>query len=149
MSLIIFPDAGWNTFASEPEAVAIIGGFVPSDGSLAFAALDTSGREAILKQTALQIKLCNKIKLPTDAEEDLKTAQCYLTVYALSVDMMSYDVNAKAITEEHAGAVGVTYDSSYKASDNTAFDPMTQALLSQYGCKSSNTGLSQSYTGRS
>ncbi len=149
MALILYPTDNWNSFASVQAADIIIGGFVASDGQAAYLAGDEAFKEAILTQTALQIKLCKNISLPGTLESDLELAQCYLVVHALTVDMMSYDANARAVSEEHAGAVGQSYDTKYKSSDNTEFDPMTKALLSQYGCTQTSGGFTQSYVGRS
>ena len=149
MALIVYPLENWDSFVDETRAIALIGGFVSSAGTLAFEALDSTGKEAILRQTALQIRLCPNIILPTDNESNLEYAQCYLTTHALITNMLSFDANDKSISEEHAGEVGVSYDTKLKASDNTEFDPMTKALLKNYGCKSSNRGFSQSYVGRS
>ena len=80
-------------------------------------------------------------------ENDLEVAQCYLTVHALTVDMLAFDYNDKAITGERVDTLGVTYDVDKKGSASD-FDTMTQALLSQYGCSNSNTGFRQSFLGR-
>lgn len=148
MALIVYPTANWDSFNSEADATTKITGFAASEGKTAYLALDEAGKEAILRQTALQIKLCPSIVLPDGIESDLALAQCYLTVHALSVDMMSYDANSNAITSEKVGSLAVSYN-SHKKGSNSAFDTMTQALLKQYGCKSQKSGFSQSYIGRS
>ncbi len=150
MGLIIYPADLWQSFTTVLEADLIISTFVESEGKAVWDSyLDDAPKEAILAQTGLQIKLCPNITLPDDVTTDLELAQCYLTIHALTVDMLSFSVNDKAISEEHAGAVGVSYDVNLKADNNSAFDPMTQALLNQYGCNKSNSGFSQSYLGRS
>jgi len=148
MALIPYPLDFWNTFAVEAEADLHIGSFVDSVGKTAYGALDSPSKEAILMQTSLQMKLCPKIRLPDTLETDLSLAQCYLVVQALTIDMMAYDANDKAIIEEHAGAVGVSYDVRLKGS-SSEFPPMVIGLLSQYGCKGVSRGFSQSYVGRS
>lgn len=150
MGLIIYPADLWQSFTTVLEADLIISTFVESEGKAVWGSYtDDAPKEAILAQTGLQIKLCPGIKLPDAVTTDLELAQCYLVIHALTTDMLSFDANSKAISEEHAGAVGVSYDTSLKADDNMTFDPMTQALLRQYGCSSSNSGFSQSYLGRS
>ncbi len=142
MALIIYPTADYDSFVSVLDADTIIGGFVSDNG---YSDLDEAGKEAILRQTALQIQLCNAIVLPATAEYNLQLAQCYLTVYAISVDMMYYDPNNRAIIEEHAGEVGAAYNPSYKVDNNAGYPPVVESLLSQYGCNQSNTssGFSQ------
>ena len=148
MALILYPLENWDSFASVAAADIIIGGFVTSDGQTAYLALDESGKEAILRQTALQIKLCPNIVLPATLENDLEVAQCYLTIHALTVDMLSFDSNDKAITGERVDTLGVTYAVSKKGS-NSDFDTMTSMLLKQYGCSGQSSGFSQVSLGRS
>ena len=148
MSLILYPTDNWNSFASVQAADIIIGGFVASDGQAAYLAGDEAYKEAILTQTALQIKLCPNISLPDTLESDLELAQSYLVVHALTVDMMSYDANDRAVTKEQVGTLSVEYDANLKG-DVSEFDTMTSALLKQYNCQSSKGGWGQSYLGRS
>jgi len=148
MALIIYPDTNWNSFISVVNADTTVGGFVTSKGKTAYDALDANGKEAILRQTALQIKLCPSMVLPDDIESDLEQAQCYLVIHALSVDMMAYDANGNAIVSENVGSLGVSYDTNKKGS-NSDFDTMTQMLLKQYGCRSQKRGFGQTYVGRS
>jgi hypothetical protein len=147
MALIIYPEEGYNSFITTVDADAIIGGFVVSDGVSKYLALDEASKEAILRQTALQIKLCPNMVLPDTNESDLGLAQCYLTIHALTVDMISYDPSARSITEERVDTLGVSYDIYHKEA-NSHFDPITRQLLSQYGC-SSGGSFSQVAMGRS
>ena len=148
MALIIFPLDNYDSFVSVVDADAIIGGFVVSDGQTAYLAGDEAYKEAILKQTCLQIRLCPNISLPADIESNLELAQCYLVVHALTVDMMSYDANDRAVTKEQVGTLSVEYDANLKG-DVSEFDSMTSALLKQYGCNNKSSGFGQSYLGRS
>jgi len=148
MALILYPTDNWNSFASVQVADIIIGGFVASDGQAAYLAGDDAYKEAILTQTALQIKLCPNISLPATLENDLELAQCYLVTHALTVDMMSYDANDRAVTKEQVGTLSVEYDANLKG-DVSEFDSMTSALLKQYGCSNKSSGFGQSYLGRS
>ncbi len=147
MALIIYPTDYWDTFASVQIADTIIGNFVVSAGQTAYLALDEAGKEAILRQTALQMKLCPSIVLPETLENDLELAQCYLTTHALTTDMLSFDANDKAITGERVDTLGVTYDVDKKGS-NSDFDDMTSALLKQYGCNNQASGFTQISLGR-
>ena len=140
MALIIYPDTGWDSFVSVADADTIIGGFT-SDGG--YSALDAAGKEAILKQTALQIRLCPNIVLPDAVESDLELAQCYLTTHALTTDMLSFDSADRAVTKEKVGEIEVAYDSSYKATDNSGFPTLVYQLLSRYGCRNTASGFSQ------
>ncbi len=146
MALVIYPTDNWNSFVSVVDADTIIATFVSDNG---YSQLDNEGKEAILIQTALQIRLCNNITLPSDTTSDLELAQCYLVTYALGTDMLAYDPNSRAVIEEHAGAVGTSYDSGMKAEDNSSFPSMVQSLLNQYGCSSSRGGFTQTYKGLS
>ncbi len=144
MALILYPAENWDSFASVEAADIIIGGFVDDGGYLT---LDEAGKEAILRQTALQIKLCKNITLPATLESDLEVAQCYLVTYAMTVNMLAYDPNGRAVTGESVGEISVSYDASYKSGDASSFPPMTESLLNQYGCSSSTGGFSQGYVG--
>ena len=147
MALIIYPTEFWNTFASVAAADIIIGGFVASDGQAAYLALDEAGKEAILSQTALQMKLCKNIVLPDTLESDLEVAQCYLVVHALTTDMLSFDSNDRAVTSESVDVISVSYDASKKGS-NGDFPPMVSALLGQYGCTGTSGSFGQISLGR-
>ena len=147
MALILYPQDNWDSFASVSAADIIIGGFVTSAGQTAYLALDEAGKEAILRQTALQIKLCPSMVLPDTLENDLEVAQCYLTVHALTTDMLAFDSNDKAITSERVDTLAVTYDVDKKGS-NAEFDNMTSALLAQYGCNAQSSGFKQISLGR-
>ena len=148
MALVIFPLDNYDSFVSVADADAIIGGFVVSDGQTAYLAGDEAYKEAILKQTCLQIRLCPNISLPADIENNLELAQCYLVVHALTVDMMSYDPYDKAVTKESVSTISTEYDVNMKG-DASDFDTMTSALLKPYGCSNKSSGFSQSYIGRS
>ncbi len=141
MSLIIYPTADWDSFISVTDADIIIGGFV-NPGT--YLTLDEAGKEALLRQTALQIKLCSGITLPTTVESDLELAQCYLTVQASELDMVTYD-DSGAITREKVDVLEVEYDVGYKT-PNTTFNAMTAGLLQSYGCSGSR--IVQTYLGR-
>jgi len=133
--LIVYPNQDWNTFVDIARSDILIGSFVSDNG---YSALDDTANEAILIQTALQVRLCDKIVLPTAINNDLELAQCYLTTHALNIDMLSFDSNDKAISSERAGSVGVTYDTQYKTSNNGIFPPVVKSLLRPYGCVSSS-----------
>lgn len=147
MALIQYPLDNWNTFADVASADIIIGGFVASDGQAAYLALDVAGKEAILAQTAMQIKFCPSITLPETNETDLQQGQCYLVVHALTVDMVAYDANEKAITSEAVDSLSVSYDTSKKGS-NSDFDSMTSMLLKQYGCSGQSSSFGMINLGR-
>jgi len=144
--LIIYPDEHYDSFISVATCTTLSDRYISGNkfGLLA----DDVAKEVILRQTALQISQCKNITLPSNVESGLAMAQMYLVEQALQTDMMAYDANDKAIIEEHAGAVGVSYDVRLKGS-STEFPPMVIGLLSQYGCKGSSRGFSQSYVGRS
>lgn len=148
MALIIYPIDDWDSFISVTDADAMIGGFVESVGQTAYLALDEAGKEAILRQTALQISLCPGITLPDENSSSLEKAQCYLVTHALEVNMMSYDPSDDSVTSETVGEISVSYDTNRKDS-NDSFPPIVTSLLSSYGCKSSSGGFSQAYVGRS
>ena len=148
MALTLYPADGWDTFIDVTSADAVIGNMFDSAGKTAYENLDPTGKEAILRQTALQIKLCPSIRLPETNEPDLGYAQCYLSIHALTTDMMSYDANNKAISSETVDVISVTYDVNKKGS-NSDFDNMTSALLKQYGCSGKSSGFKQTFLGRS
>ena len=147
MALIIYPQPSWDTFASVEIADLIIGGSVVDAGVTAYLDLDETGKEQILRQTALQIKLCPSIVLPDDNTSDLELAQCYLVTHAISMDMIAYDPYDKAVTAESVDSLSVAYDASKKGS-NADFPTMTQALLKQYGCSGQTSSFSQVFLGR-
>ncbi len=62
--------------------------------------------------------------------------------------MIAYDANEKAVSEEHAGEVGQSYDTNFKASDNSSFPPIVNDLLKLYGCTKRSGGFSQPFLGR-
>lgn len=130
MALIIYPAADWNSFITVAAADVIIGGFVSDNGYLS---LDAAGKEAILKQTALQISLCPGITLPAAVTPQLEIAQCYLTTYAMTADMLSFDPNGAAINAESVDVISVSYDTGLKGSA-ADFPPIVQAILKPYGC---------------
>lgn len=142
MALIVYPLEDWNTFIDIATADTLIGGMVQNANTEAYLAMADPEKEAILTQTALQIKLCNGITLPDENETDLQLGQAYLVVYAIGTDMMAYDPNEKAVTYEKVGSLATAYQTGMKGS-NQDFDPMTKSLLSQYGC-SSGGGFTQS-----
>lgn len=148
MALIIYPEDNWNSFISIADADITIGAFVASPGQEKYLGYDDAQKEAILKQTALQIKLCKNITLPDEATYDLELAQCYLTTHALEVNMIAYDASADSVTAESVGEISVAYDTN-KKDTNDSFPPMVTSILSQYGCKSTSGGFSQGYVGRS
>ena len=145
MALIVYPTADWNTFMDEATADAVIGAMVGGD---AFTILSSEEKEAYLKKTALSIRLCPNITLPDVVTSDLELAQGYLTLHALSVDMLAYDPNERAVTSESVDVISVSYDAGMKK-DADAFPPIVQDLLRQYGCSKSSGGFSQGYVGRS
>ena len=146
MALIIYPLDSWDSFQEVAECTTLSNNYISGNKFASLA--DDTAREIVLRQTALQIKQCSSITLPDLNELDLLMAQMYLVEQALTVDMIAYDSNDRAITEEHAGAVGVSYDSNKKASSANAFPPMVNDLLRQYGCTKSGGGFSQSFIGR-
>jgi len=147
MALILYPLDNYDTFVSVADADIIIGNFVPDAGTVAYLALDETGKEQILRQTALQIKLCSNIILPETLENDLELAQCYLTTHALQVDMIAYDPTSKSITAESVDVIATAYDVSAK-DDADTFPSMVSSLLSQYGCTNASGGFSQSVVSR-
>ena len=146
--ITLYPLDGWNSFLTVVQADFYIGSFPTSNGKTTYEALpDDASKEAWLIQTALQIKLCNNIKLPDTLTGDLELAQSYMIIHALEVDMIAYDANARAITSETVDVISVTYDASLKGS-TTDFPPMTSALLKQYGCSGRSGGFKQIPLGR-
>lgn len=143
MALIAYPATDWNTFGDLATIDANINAMVVSANVTAYLALTLAEKEAILIQTARQIRLCGKITLPETLEDDLVLAQSYLAVYAVGLDMLEYDPNNKAVTYEKVGDIATAYANGQKGS-NTDFDPMTSSLLKQYGCRGRSSGFSQS-----
>ncbi len=147
MALIIYPTADYDSFISVADCETTSDAYIYGNKFSQLATVE--GKEAILRQTCLSIRQCNNIVLPADIESNLEVAQVYLVEQALTINMIAYDANEGAIIEEHAGAVGASYDSSKKAADNSAFPPMVSNLLSTYGCTSTSGGFSQGSVGRS
>jgi len=145
--LVPFPQNSWNTFADGAMADLIIGDMVKGEGVTKYLNLSQPEKEAILVQTAMQIRACPSIKLPTEADSILNIAQCYLIVHALEVDMMSYDANGRAITNETVDVISVSYDARYKGL-NSDFPPMVRNLLSGFGCSGVSGGFKQVPLGR-
>lgn len=148
MALIVYPTTDWDSFVSVTRADTIIGGFVQDAGATAYIALTETEKEAILRQTALQIQLCNGIVLPDDIEYSLEYAQCYLTTHALETDMITYDPTADSVTSEAVDTLAVSYDVNRKEGNDT-FPPMVTKLLSRYGCITQSGGFSMAGLGRS
>ena len=144
--IIIYPNDGWNSFVSSTTASLFMDVQL---NNAAWESMDAVKQDALLTQTALQIKLCDGINLPEDNTNDLQVAQLYLILQASNTDMTAYDANQKAITKEKVDGLEVTYDSAYKANNNSSFNPITTSLLKQYGCINKSGGFSQSYVGRS
>ena len=147
MALIVYPAQNWDTFIDIATADILIGGMAQNANTVEYLAMDDTAKEAILMQTALQIRLCKNITLPDDIESDLELAHAYLTAYAIGTDMVSYDPNGKAITYEKVGSLATAYQAGMKGS-NQDFDPMTKSLLSQYGCSGGGSGFTQSTVSR-
>ena len=147
MALIVYPTDDWDTFIDVTESDSIITGMVQNDNTRAYLTLQVDQKEAVLRQTATQIRLCSNITLPEDNEGDLQLAQCYLTVHAMGVDMTAYDPNEKAVTYEKVGSLATAYQAGMKGS-STDFDSMTSSLLRQYGCSGQSSGFSQSKVAR-
>jgi len=145
--LVPFPQDYWNTFADIANADLIIGDMVQGEGVTKYLGLADPEKEAILIQTAMQIRSCPSIKLPTDADSLLNIAQAYLVVHALEVDMVSYDANGRAITSETVDVISVSYDAS-KRGLNSDFPPMVRNLLNGFGCSGVSGGFKQVPLGR-
>lgn len=145
MALVIYPLDGWNSFVTLLEADTIIATYVNDNGYLA---LTDPEKEAHLIQSAMLISLCPNIVLPVDTEEQLKNAQCQLTVYNLINDPLAYDPNEKAINKEKVDSLEVGYDVNFKKDpDALTFPPVVMYMLKPYGCKTSG-GFTQSFAGR-
>ena len=145
--LNVYPIVNWDSFISVVDADTLISGFVASNGVTAYLTLDTEGKEAILRQTALQMKLCKNITLPDTNESDLGLAQCYLTVHALETNMLSFDSNERAVTSETVDVISVTYNANLKGS-NYDFPYIVSNILGQYGCTGKSSGAKQVFLGR-
>ena len=146
MALIIYPLENWNSFLSEIEA----DGFMvhhPENGD--WANKTTEAKEHLLKQTASQIRFCKNIKLPEANETDLREGHAHLLLYAARNDLTEFDANNRAVTYEKAGELAQAFDANKKQSSALTIPPMAELYLSQYGCKSGNSGFSQTYAGRS
>jgi len=148
MAIVKYPTDSWNSFLDVAQADLIIGDMVQGDGATKYANLATPEKEAILIQTAMQMRFCPSIKLPDTLEPELEVAQAYLIVHALEVDMMSYDANGRAITSETVDVISVSYDASKKGL-NSDFPPMVSNILSRYGCIGKSGGFKQVSLGRS
>ena len=144
MALIIYPNENWNSFITVLDADLLITGFVDSVGKTSYEALDSDGKEAILKQSTLQIKLKN-CKLPDTLESNLEYAECYQTVHALTVDTMSYDPNSKSISSESVGELSVTYNTNYKDNGTDVLAPIVEQLLANYSCNIESSSFGQVY----
>lgn len=142
MALVIYPDTDWNSFLDIATADILIGGMVQTGNTAEYLAMDDTQKEAVLTQTAMQIRLCPSITLPETNETDLQLGQAYLVVYAIHTDMTAYDPNGDAITYEKVGSLATAYQAGMKGS-NSDFDDMTAMLLAQYGC-TGQSGFSQS-----
>ncbi len=144
MALVTYPHPDWESFINVASADAFIASYPDDKG---WGKLTPAQKESIVMDTATMIRLCPNIKLPATMELDLGLAQGHLIRQYLSVDMFAYDPNSKALTEEHAGSVGHSYDARLRASSNLEFPPMVYALLKKYGCMKSG-GFTQVNMGR-
>ena len=142
--LIIYPLTDWNTFLSEVDADKFM---LTQKDDGGWASLDTAHKEALLVQSASQIRLCKGIKLPTDNELDLREGQAHLLLYTTRTDITEFDPNEKDITKEKVGSLEVNYAYRDKNMNSTSFPPMASLFLEQYGC-SGNKGFSQSKTAK-
>ena len=146
MALIIYPTDSWDSFLDVSTCETLSDAYI--SGNKFSQLTDEPQKEAVLRQTALQIKTCKSIVLPEFIEVELQLAQMYLVEQALTLDMIAYDPNDKAITGESVDTISVSYDTSKKGS-NGDFTPMVNSLLSQYGCTRASGGFSQVSVGRS
>lgn len=143
--MIVYPLTDWNTFLDVAQCIVLSDQYIT--GSKFSALTDVPTQEAILRQTALQMKMCKSIVLPETNETDLQLAQMYLVEHALTVNMMAYDANDKAIASESVDVISVSYFEGLKDGTET-FPPMVNTLLSQYGCRSTTGGFKQVPLGR-
>jgi len=138
MTIVVYPDIGYNSFVTETESDTIIGGFTSDNGYLS---LTLAEKQALLVQAFTEIRTCSGFSMPDIAEDDLKVAQCYMAANAVGSDMFAYDANSSAVNKEKVDTLEVGYDTSLTvgAGSVDAMLPIVQSLLSPFGCsKSSN-----------
>jgi len=140
--MIIYPDAGYQSFISVGDADTTIGSFVESAGKTAYLALDIPGKEAILTQSSLQIELAG-CTLPAQNEKPLELATCYLSTSNLAFPVIEQDPNGRSITQESVGDLSVSYSVNDKSQG--AFPAIVTQLLEQYTCQVRTGGISQFY----
>ena len=132
MALIIYPDAGYNSFISVLEADEIINGFTNDRG---WATFTTEDKEKNLKQAFTYMALCPKFKPPDDNNDSLRMAQALLTIYYIGTDPFEYDPNSAAVTREKLGSMEIEYQAGMKHRGGMVFPPYVVTLLKPYGCK--------------
>ena len=138
--IIIYPEADWNSFASQQFIDDWIDLLTPDPE---WSNLSPDQKEAYTLQGAWYIKMCPNLVLPDDTTDDLELAQAITAYYAYKRGEFIHDPNHKSITSESVGDVSVSYDAKYRA-EVVDIPPNAYALLAQYGCTAPSTGFSQS-----
>lgn len=145
MALIVYPADGWDSFGTLAE----IDDFITKNlVAPEWIALDDTTKEIYARQATTLISSCPNITLPDDTSDALMQGQAITAVYALSTPITGYDPNERSVKRQKVDVIEIEYDTALKG-QATTIPPYAQTYLSQYGCKQSTGGFSQTYAGRS
>jgi hypothetical protein len=135
MAIVVYPDTGWNSYASLADAEIIVTNNVINPAS--WNALSDAQKELYLRQSTTLIRLKITDPATDEAPDDLQLATVLLSVDSIGKDMNDSDgkENLKRIKIE--GAIEKEFFT--KGDSSNKFPDIVESLLVQFVYKSSSS----------